>query len=269
MENKKVNPKKVNTTFLSENLAVTGSLLPEAIDRTVNAIINFVNEAKSNNAEQIFIFGTEAMRSGKNAYTVIEKVKSATGINIDVISGEDEALCGFVGANTQKNKVCVIDIGGASIELVQGQEKIEKGVSLPIGVMRVKNICGNDREKIHAYYNEQIKKYPLFSYDAVGIGGTATSLSAMIKRMDRYDATLNHGSIITLAQLKQLENEIFALNDSNEIAKIFPSIGEKRARVIGVGCIALVEILEYLNKTELVVSEHDNIEGYYALKTRK
>jgi exopolyphosphatase/guanosine-5'-triphosphate,3'-diphosphate pyrophosphatase len=168
----------------------------------------------------------------------------------------------------QGEKVCVIDIGGASIELVQGQNEIEDGLSLPIGVMRVKDICKNDREKTHEYYREQVKKYPRFTYKAVGIGGTATSLSAMVKRMQTYDATLNHGSVITLEQLIALEEEIYACKDSEEIANTFPSIGEKRARVIGVGCIALIEILKYLGKTEFTVSEHDNIEGYYALKTR-
>ena len=268
MENRAVNPKKVSTTFLSENLAITGSLLLEAIKRTTDAVISFVNEAKSRGADRIFIFGTEAMRSGKNAYVVSEIVQSTTGISIDVISGREEALCGFVGANMQGEKVCVIDIGGASIELVQGQNEIEDGLSLPIGVMRVKDICKNDREKTHEYYREQVKKYPRFTYKAVGIGGTATSLSAMVKRMQTYDATLNHGSVVTLEQLIALEEEIYACKDSEEIASAFPSIGEKRARVIGVGCIALIEILKYLGKTEFTVSEHDNIEGYYALKTR-
>ena len=268
MGNRAVNPKKVSTTFLSENLAITGSLLLEAIKRTTDAVISFVNEAKSRGADRIFIFGTEAMRSGKNAYVVSEIVQSVTGISIDVISGHEEALCGFVGANMQGEKVCVIDIGGASIELVQGQNEIEDGLSLPIGVMRVKDICKNDREKTHEYYREQVKKYPRFTYKAVGIGGTATSLSAMVKRMQTYDATLNHGSVITLEQLIALEEEIYACKDSEEIASAFPSIGEKRARVIGVGCIALIEILKYLGKTEFTVSEHDNIEGYYALKTR-
>ena len=268
MENRAVNPKKVSTTFLSENLAITGSLLLEAIKRTTDAVISFVNEAKSKGADRIFIFGTEAMRSGKNAYVVSEIVQHVTGISIDVISGRDEALCGFIGANMQGEKVCVIDIGGASIELVQGQDEIEDSLSLPIGVMRVKDICKNNREKTHEYYREQVKKYPRFTYKAVGIGGTATSLSAMVKRMQTYDATLNHGSVVTLEQLIALEKEIYACKDSEEIASAFPSIGEKRARVIGVGCIALIEILKYLGKTEFTVSEHDNIEGYYALKTR-
>jgi exopolyphosphatase/guanosine-5'-triphosphate,3'-diphosphate pyrophosphatase len=151
---------------------------------------------------------------------------------------------------------------------VQGEEQIENGLSLPIGVMRVKDICKNDRQKTHEYYREQIKKYPRFTYKAIGIGGTATSLSAMVKNMQTYDATANHGSIITLDELIKLEEQIYACKDSEEIAKTFPSIGEKRARVIGIGCIALIEILTYLYKTEFTVSEHDNIEGYYALKTR-
>ena len=265
MKNNGVNPKSVSTTFLSENLAITGFLSDEAIERTANAIIDYVNTAKNEKANRIFIFGTEAMRSGKNSQVLKDIIKEKTGIDIDVISGNDEATYGFVGANPNKEQVCVIDIGGASIELVQGKDKIEDECSLPIGIMRVKDLCGNDRQGIHEYYKAQIQKFPLFTYKAIGIGGTATSLSAMVKKMQVYSAINNHGSVITLSQLEELEDQIFACKDSSEIAHSFPSIGEKRARVIGVGCIALIEILKYLKKDEFTVSESDNIEGYYAL----
>jgi exopolyphosphatase/guanosine-5'-triphosphate,3'-diphosphate pyrophosphatase len=268
MREREVNPKIINTTFLADGLAATGFLKEDAIRRTAQAVTDFVAEAKSEGAENIYIFGTEAMRSGKNANILISAVYEKTGLGIDVIDGFTEALCGFLGAKGLKEKLCVVDIGGASIELTQGAEDIEKGVSLPLGVKRVKDLT-TSRESIREYYAKKVRDFPRFTYPLVGIGGTATSLSAMLRRMPVYDANENHGSIVKLDDLLALEDEIFALDSPENIHRAYPCIDVKRASVIGVGCVALIEIMRYLNKTELTVSEHDNIEGYYLLKKDK
>lgn len=268
MRDKKVNPKKINTTFLAEDLAKTGFLNENALKRTAAAVIGFVAEAKKAGAEKIYIFGTEAMRSGKNAYKLTGEVMAKTGIAIDVIDGYTEALCGFLGAKDLKEKLCVVDIGGASIELTQGADKIENGVSLPLGVKRVKDLTST-RAGIREYYKEKVRGFPRFTYPLVGIGGTVTSLSAMLQNMKVYDAEKNHGSTVNLDDLTALEDDIFALSSPQKISEKYPCIDVKRASVIGVGCIALAEIMRYLGKTSLVVSEHDNIEGYYALKKSK
>ncbi len=268
MRDKKVNPKKINTTFLAEDLAKTGFLNENALKRTAAAVVGFVAEAKKAGAEKIYIFGTEAMRSGKNADRLTGEVFAKTGIAIDVIDGYTEALCGFLGAKDLKEKLCVVDIGGASIELTQGADKIENGVSLPLGVKRVKDLTST-RAGIREYYKEKVRGFPRFTYPLVGIGGTVTSLSAMLQNMKVYDAEKNHGSTVNLDDLTALEDDIFALSSPQKISEKYPCIGVKRASVIGVGCVALVEIMRYLGKTSLVVSEHDNIEGYFALKKSK
>ena len=259
-----VNPKKINTTFLAEGLASSGFLSMPAIERTAKAIVDFYNEAKSVGAERIFIFGTEAVRSGKNAHLLVEKVRAQTGATIDIISGEQEAQTGFWGASNDE-KCCIVDIGGASIEVVQGEKEIENGLSLPLGVVRVLDICSNDERKISEYYENEVKKYPRFTYPLVGIGGTATSLCAMVFDMKEYDAIKNHGRIMKIDDLYRLKTEIFSCKNYEEVYEKYPVIGKKRARVIGVGCIALIKIMEHLNKTEITVSESDNIEGYYKL----
>ena len=263
----KVNPKKINTTFLAEGLASSGFLSFEAIERTANAVIAFYDEAISNGAETVYIFGTEAMRSGKNSHLLVEKVKEKTGVSIDIISGEDEAKAGFVGASDNR-KCCIVDIGGASIEIVEGEGKIERGLSLPLGVMRVLDVCSNDEKKISDYYEKEVSKYPRFTYPLIGIGGTATSLSAMALGVDEYDAVRNHGSTLSLSTLYELKDKIFACKSPDEVFEKFPVIGKKRAKVIGVGCIALIKIMEYLSYFSLTISEADNVEGYYAIKTQ-
>ncbi len=269
LEGDGVHPKQVETTFLAEGLAQSGALSPAAIDRTAKAIFGFFTECAYAGVDQIYIFGTEALRSGSNAMDLVYKVKQQTGLSIDIIDGKTEALCGFLGANPKKNAICVVDIGGASIELAQGKELIEDSKSLPLGVTRVQDLCKSDREQTRAYYAQQIKAFPLFTSPLVGIGGTATSLAAMHLRLDPYDPKAVHNCVLKLDDLIKLEDEIYSYATPAALSQAFPSLGEARAKVIGTGCIALIEIMRYLQKKEISVSEGDNVEGYHALQNGK
>lgn len=263
-----VNPKLVNTTLLAKNMK-NGVLDVESIERTANGVIEFFLLAKSKNAKNVYIFATEAVRSAKNNDLLLNKIKKETGIDVDVISGDRESLVGFIGASANKD-VCIIDIGGASIELAQGKGgKRENGLSLPIGVMRVMEKVGNDRLALHAFYKEEVKKYCGFDSSLIGIGGTATTLCAMKLNLYPYDFSLVHSSILTLDDLENLEDIIYSLYTPEKINQSYPVVGLKRATVIGVGCIALIEIMKHLKKDKLTISESDNIEGYYALVTNK
>lgn len=266
MENE-VNPKLVNTTLLAKNMK-DGILDSESVFRTANGVIDFYNLAKEKNANNVYIFATEAVRSAKNNDLLLSKIKQETGVDVDVISGDRESLVGFVGASANK-EACIIDIGGASIELAKGKNgNRENGLSLPIGVMRVMEMVGNNRKALHDFYKEEVKKYTNFNSDLIGIGGTATTLCAMKLNLYPYDFLKIHCSTITLCDLEKLEDIIYSLYTPEKINEVYPVVGLKRAMVIGVGCIALIEIMRHLNKDSLTISEADNIEGYYALKTK-
>lgn len=258
-----VNTKKLNTTQLSLGLAKTGRLSEDAIVRTAKAVTDFFAEAANNGAEKIYIFGTEAMRNpgGQDLKKLIER---QIPVCVDIVSGEQEATLGFVGAAGTKGKIAVIDIGGASVEAVEGVDGvITHAQSLPLGVVRVRDITGDDRTSIERYYREHIKEYGKLSADALmAIGGTATSLASMLLDQKEYDATAIHGYRITRSVLACLIDRIF---DSDDVCRDFPTIGVKRAGVIAHGAILLLLLMEYFGFDSLTVSERDNMEGYLQL----
>ena len=264
-----VNQKFVNTTLLAKNMQ-GGILDVESINRTARGVIDFYNQAKSAGSKNVYIFATEAVRSAKNNDILLTAIKNGTGIDVDVISGDMESLVGFMGACSIKNEACIIDIGGASVELAQGKDGIrENGLSLPIGVMRVMEKVGNDKVALHKFYEEEVKKYEGFYSSLIGIGGTATTLCAMHLNLYPYDFSKIHSTTLTLSDLEKLEDIIYTLYTPEKINEVYPVVGLKRALVIGVGCIALIEIMKRLNKTRITISEADNIEGYYLLKTNE
>ena len=262
-EQKKVAKKDVLTTTLGDGLALTGKLNEEAMARTEKAVTEFVQKARSCRAGNIYIFGTEAMRAAENGEAFKQRLEKSTGLKVDVISGETEARLGLMGALSDMpgGEITIIDIGGASVEIVRGDEKrITYLKSLPLGMVRLIDLAGTVREDIERYVNKHICEFGFVcGVEAVAIGGTATSLASMDLNQKTYDPYEVHGHVLTLHALKKLTDRIFA---SKDLLKDFPSLPEKRARIIGHGAIMLTALLEYLGLEQTTVSERDNMEGY-------
>ena len=90
--------KQTDTTRLGEGLAASGRLLPEAIERTARSVQLFAAAAELNGAGTPYVFATAAVRSAVNGGDFVKRVKQLTGIDVDVIGGEEEAACGLAGA---------------------------------------------------------------------------------------------------------------------------------------------------------------------------
>ena len=114
-DNTTIAQKEINSTVLADGLFFSGMLNDAAINRTVTAVAEFCNKARKANADKIYIFATEAVRAAKNGKEFTNAVYKTTGITVDVIEGETEALIGFMGASENLNNTsAVFDVGGAS-----------------------------------------------------------------------------------------------------------------------------------------------------------
>ena len=157
-----VNPKLINTTCLADGLAKTGRLSNEAMSRTLAAIVEFASKAREERADNIYIFATEAMRSATNGGEFRSAVEKAVSLPVRVISGDAEARLGLLGAISPDthDEITVIDIGGASVEVVRGDEKkLTYARSLPLGVVRLRDIAGDRREDIEKYVSKHITDF--------------------------------------------------------------------------------------------------------------
>ena len=249
-------------TRLSENMGDELILKLEMVARTVEAVSFFVNLARCNNVEVVKIFATAAVRLAKNQKFFLEQVKSKTGYDVHVVSGELEACLGVSGALNGKDGA-LIDIGGASTELavVNGGEIVYKK-SINIGAVSLYSRFNEDLDKI---LNEIKSKILELDFDAsnflYGIGGTITSLASIHLKLEPYDSSKIHGHCMTFKTVEKIVKKLCSLSLS-EREKI---VGLQRERAVSItsGALILYEIMKKFKISTITISESDNLEGYF------
>lgn len=259
--------KQLNSTVLADGLFFSGKLSKEAIARTSDAVKEFCDCAKAEKVDNIFVFATEAVRAAQNGKDFTDAVLAKTGIAVDVIEGAVEAQIGFIGASPDKTKtVAVFDIGGASCEIVSGKNgNITYSKSVPVGCVRLRDGANGERARAVELISAAIPKELPQTEIALGIGGTATALGSMASCPKKYEPEIVHGSIVKKEFLLKVADEFF---DRKNMRSLYPALTQNRAKVIGYGALAALQILDALGKSEFTVSERDNIEGYYEWKIK-
>ena len=257
---------ELETTRLGQGVA-DRLLQAQPVARTIEAIGRFCGEARAAGAEEIYAFATSAVRDARNREALLEPVKRLCGVEIDVIPGQIEAELAYMGA-AQGRRACVIDIGGASTELVAGEGSVRKAVSLQVGAVRLKERCGQDRAAAEAFLTELFSAQKVgFSAWAdapfLGIGGTLTTLAAMQQGLKIYDEKRVHGYALTH---ETVLNWVDKLWDLPVEQRVFPGLKPTRADIIAHGALIAERFMAAFGRSQIVVSTGDNLHGYLAWK---
>ena len=229
------------TVKTADKLSHTGVVSKEAIERIVTAL----NEAKEKlgfSDATVKAVTTEAIRQAKNSDEVLATIKSKTGVEFEVIDGEQEANYALMAIQERlkllgerPESFMMVDIGGGSTELLfhYGEGK-SFSKSFPIGIVTVTQTFKSPPQIADAipalmnpmreYYNEIVSKYgktKLF----VAIAGTPTTVAAMKLGMEyaTYDAQKIHG---TRLSQKDLVTQLMRLLKMNP---------QERVKAVGVG----------------------------------
>ena len=249
------------STRLGEGLSFSAYLNEDAINRTVKAVVELYATAVKRGAKQIYAFATAAVRNSKNGNDLVNAVKNAIGLTVDVVSGELEAELSLQGATLGVDGG-VIDVGGASSEVcVKQGGNLIYGYSLKMGAVKLYDGYGRNYEAIKSVLTglmQEYKQIPTANFKAVG--GTATSLASVDLNLKTYDPTIVDGHYISKDRLEVLTEKLFSLSPE-EIANNY-CVGRKRADVIAGGSAIILSILKYANIAGITVSESDNLEGY-------
>ena len=252
---------KSNVTALGRDLDKTGVFHSESMETSFAVLSEYASLAKTCGVEpkDIVTTATEASRVAKNATEFFNHVLNETGIQVQTITSEAEAYYSTKGImfNTsfEEDEICVMDIGGASTELIKlstKENKILKDFSMPMGAVRITNWIEDN------CYEEKLKKV-LMDFDEdlndvktkklYCVAGTMTSVGGMVLGLKKYEDIKIHGLLI------ETEN-IFSLMDSfikfhaNDFLDKYPFLG-KRASTINGGLIVATSIFNKL-EVELV-----------------
>ena len=254
-------------TKLSEGLDESGVLSPVAMQRTVWAIKDLAQTARLAGAE-VFAFATEALRVATNRSEFISLVKSECNLDVEIISGFEEAEIALLGA-CPDGEATVVDIGGASVEIICGsRSNIDFVKSLPLGMVRLTEQSDNSPDLIQAYAVRGIGLYgnvPVRD-KVIGVGGTFTSLGAMAQGLIKYDPIAVQNYVLTKETLEKIKDRIISAGSVEKIMEIYPCLPPIRAELIKAGVIFVCELLDYLGIESITVSEADNLDGYVKYK---
>ena len=204
--------KYVKITKLAEGIGKNSRLTENAMERTADAVLFFIGKAKEFGADEIFVFATAAVRQAENGDVFTRKIFDKSGVKVDVISGEKEAEIGARGV-LGGGDGGIIDIGGASSEIaVYKNGKKEYAYSLPIGCVKVETVCGQDREENISYCRKKVEEYgDIPETDFYGVGGTITTVAAMILELEKFDRKVVDGFVIEKEKAETLRDKLFSL----------------------------------------------------------
>jgi exopolyphosphatase/guanosine-5'-triphosphate,3'-diphosphate pyrophosphatase len=127
---------------LAQLLDEHGAVGPEGVDRLIAVIKDALQAAEDKGVEDLLPFATSAVREAGNADEVLARVRAETGVELQVLTGEEEARLTFLAARRwfgwSAGKLLVLDIGGGSLEIAYGiDEEPDAAVSLPLGAGRL------------------------------------------------------------------------------------------------------------------------------------
>ncbi|GAA3816168.1 Ppx/GppA family phosphatase [Streptomyces chiangmaiensis] len=127
---------------LAQLLECTGAIGGDGVDKLIAVILDALQAAEDKGVVEILPFATSAVREASNADEVLARVKDATGVELQVLTGAEEARLTFLAARRwfgwSAGKLLVLDIGGGSLEIAYGiDEEPDAAVSLPLGAGRL------------------------------------------------------------------------------------------------------------------------------------
>ena len=263
-------------TRLGQGVDATGRFHPDALARTLDAFAEYADVIAQLGVDRVRLVATSAARDASNRDEFFAGARERLGVEAEIISGDEEARLSFTGALTALPDVAapvlVIDIGGGSTELIVGSggatPHIDHGLSLDIGSVRVRErfLAGDPptTEQVNAAsaYIDSLLDGSGVDFDSIatwiGVGGTATSLSALNQRLPAYDRTKVHGSSMSRVELHTLTHDL--LTSTVEQVKALPSMHPKRADVICAGALIAARIGARM-PVDLTISESDILDG--------
>ena len=265
----------VRSTRLGANVATTGALSAESMQRTLECLSEYESLIKQHKVSRRRTVATAACRVANNTNQFFAEVKKISGTEPELISGEIEGALSFVGATSsldEKMATLVIDIGGASTELMVGTETLDFAVSIPFGAVNLTEAelhrdpprpeeLTNAISLVSDAIDDVAHNYPLIGQidRVVGVAGTIVTVAAVEAGQKTFDPSALH----KLKLSREAVEDVFRTLATERLSdRVFnPGLPRDRADIIVGGCCVLVAVLRRLQISEIVVSQYNLLDG--------
>jgi exopolyphosphatase/guanosine-5'-triphosphate,3'-diphosphate pyrophosphatase len=268
-------------TRLGQGLFKSNRLQATAISQTAEAVANFLAEARSSGAASVRVIATSAAREAKNAGDLVAAIEKASGLKVEIISGELEADWVFQGVATdpelRSSPLLLLDVGGGSTEFILGRDDTKYfRQSFPLGTVRLLEqfppgdpptikdlaVC---RDWIAKFLLKEVRPTLAPALDSLrksepadqkvlfaGTGGTVAILARMEGGIEDYDRARIESTRLTRAQVRSHVARLWSLPLAER--KRIVGLPEKRADVILMGVVIYEGVMAAFAFNELRVS---------------
>ncbi len=265
---------------LGEGLQQTGELGEAGMARAIESFQSLIRDCESYGiaASNIVAVATAAVREATNGQVLVARVADETGLQIQVISGEQEAALALQGAGLglpehMADEMLLFDIGGGSTEFnrVMSGELVD-AYSLKLGVVRLTELYPASNPPTAEEY-QRIKLAAMQFLDQleghwqkpgvpeymVGTAGTVTTIAAIAQDMDVYDPDRINGYALSRAHFEEIRDRILGMTSAQRLE--IPALEKGREDVIVAGFAILDAMLERWGYSEMISVDSGLLEG--------
>jgi len=267
---------KRNITRLGEGIDAQGKLTEHRMQTTLKVLSRFRQICLENGDPPLFAVATSAVREASNGQEFVRLAKKETGIDIKIITWEEEARLTLEGVYWkiphENRRVITFDIGGGSTEFILSEgENIKGFCSTSLGVVRLteKFITQHpvDEKEYHSLQNHlqyelQTVKKKLSAFLPellIGTAGTVTTLAALKENIYPYDPEKIHGSVFSRPEAESILDDLKGKSLSQRL--LLKPIEPGREDLIIAGTAIVLETMRAFGCEILTVSEYSLREG--------
>lgn len=267
---------------LGEGFAEAKVIRPPAVERAMAALSYFRGIIKRYPVDNVSVVGTSAIRQAENREMFLDRVKDQTGFEVEVLSGEEEAMHTFLGVNlaiqNQTEPMLVIDIGGGSTEFIGAEGATPTFLlSTELGVVHLTETYLRadlpTPEEIKALRLAIAKVIRQIGYHFpsgglfAGTAGTVTTLAAIDQRLERYEPAKINRYPLPIGSVERIFKAL--CSKSLEERRKIPGLEKGREDIIISGALILLTVMELYGYKEVYVSDYGLREGILVDRCQK
>ena len=265
--------KELATVRLGRGMGETKILAAGVIQRGLDVVRQYRAIMDRFVPGEVRACGTHALRAAANSAEFLRPASEILGVEIEVISGEQEARLSLAGVlssfRTRVGSFLVADVGGGSTEIIfSGEDRLQIN-SLPLGAVSLtESLLRRDplgpgdlreaRRLIREILLPVLPRGGLIPH-LVGSGGTATALAALSLELPEYDAERIQGFELKKKELDRLQTMLASL--STDQRNDLPGLDHGRGGIIVAGALIYNELLDLLHADQIWVSDGGLLEG--------
>jgi exopolyphosphatase/guanosine-5'-triphosphate,3'-diphosphate pyrophosphatase len=269
-------------TRLGQGVDEAGAISEEALDRTMHALARYRRVWEDAGVtDRVRIAATSAVRDAANRDLFFARVREVTGVDPEVLSGQDEAALSYAGATAGvpgSGATTVLDVGGGSTEIVVGGDdgEVAASVSLQLGCVRLaeRSLASDpvELDEVRAgirFIEEQLDRADAALAPAspagtrlVGVAGTITTVAALHRGLEAYEEDQIHGTLVPAADWHGWTNRLLEMTSAQR-ATLGP-MAPGREDVIHAGAMIVDRFLVRHRLQGITASETDVLDGLVA-----